>query len=77
MTKTKQSARKMPITSEAERRKKEKIWNKQEQFWKKQERAEQRYVARELARAAKLLRDGPTERRVTRPRVKREGVCGF
>ena len=67
----------MPITSEAERRKKERFWKKEEQFWKKQERAEQRYVARELARAAKLLKDGPTERRVTRPRVKREEVGGF
>ena len=59
MTKTKQRARSFKSLTAAEQRK----------YWKKEEsrkRAEEREVARELARAAKVLKDAPKEKRVTR-----------
>ena len=59
MWKTKQHARAFKSLAAAEQRK----------YWKKEEsrkRAEEREVARELARAAKVLKDAPKEKRVTR-----------
>ena len=55
MTKTKQHARAFKSLTAAEQRK----------YWKKEEirkRAEEREVARELARAAKVLKDAPKEK---------------
>ena len=65
MTMRKQRARAFKSLSAAEPRK----------YWKKEEsrkRAAEREVARELARAAKVLKDAPTERRVTRSAGKAE-----
>ena len=59
MTKTKQIARKSKPQTKSEIR-------KEERLEAKAQKAEKRYVARELAMAAKLLKDGPKEKRVTR-----------
>ena len=59
MTKTKQRARSFKSLTAAEQRK---YWKKEES----QKRAEERYVARELAKAAKVPKDAPKEKRVTR-----------